>query len=257
MATAEGMVAAMASLIGVGEETTNHNFLTRWYADRMGVAYRVCPWCDIAISYAAAASGNTDATCGMHAWTVEHARAFDSAGLWNFGCDGIGVGDIVFFDWSGKHEIAKIDHVGVVEYVTASGYIGTIEGNTEDVCKRRLRSPYYIAGYGRPSYDGTSSITSALIVDGEFGPLTVKAMQRQLNDALPLSLNVDGEFGPLTKKALQCHLNLELSANLVIDGVIGKLTTHALQRHVGTAHDGIWGTLTTKALQRRLNAVSF
>jgi hypothetical protein len=257
MGTAKGMVAAMASLIGVGEETTNHNFLTRWYADRMGTAYRVCPWCDIAVSYAAAASGNTDATCGMHAWTVEHARAFDSAGLWNFGSAGIGVGDIVFFDWTGKQDIAKIDHVGVVEYITTSGYIGTIEGNTDDVCKRRLRSPYYIAGYGRPAYDGTSSITNALIVDGEFGPLTIKALQRQLNDALSISLDIDGEFGPLTKKALQRHLNAKLPTNLMVDGIIGFWTTCALQRHVGTTVDSIWGKLTTKAIQRRLNAVSF
>lgn len=84
-----------------------------------------------------------------------------------------------------------------------------------------------------------------LVVDGSFGPLTIKALQWKLKVA------TDGVFGPLTKEALQRYLKV------TADGDIGPVTIEALQRHVGATADGVWGPLTTEALQRALNASKF
>jgi hypothetical protein len=242
--TAEGMLAAMRSLLGLGEERQNVNRLTRWYAARHGEQYAACPWCDIAVSWAAAESGNTAAVFGDHAWTVEHARAFQAAGRWRSGTAGIRPGDVVFFDWGETRNIAAIDHVGVVEACHSDGTVTTIEGNTDDRCLRRRRSPSVIAGYGRPAYDGVGA--PRLAVDGEFGPLTTMVLQRWLNTG-GAGLVVDGEFGPLTRRALQRCLGVG------VDGEIGPVTVSALQGLVGAARDGVWGPQTTRSLQRFLN----
>src|SRR4051812_7074846 len=84
-----------------------------------------------------------------------------------------------------------------------------------------------------------------LVVDGVFGPATIRALQRALGVA------VDGQFGPVTQKALQSRLGV------AADGVIGPITIRALQRRVGATVDGQWGPETTKALQRALNAGTF
>jgi LysM repeat protein len=57
----------------------------------------------------------------------------------------------VFFDWDGTNDLSRIDHVGVVEKVDGDK-VYTIEGNTDNVCARRVRSAGTIAGYGRPKY---------------------------------------------------------------------------------------------------------
>lgn len=264
MGTVEGMLAAMRGLIGTVENPagSNHNYLTQWYAANYNTSandYDPCPWCDIAITYAADQSDNLSAVQGPHAWTVEHARAFSTAGLFTYGTAGMRAGDIVFFDWRGGSTLSAIDHVGICEAVYSSGYVATIEGNTNDVCARRLRSPSLIVGYGRPTYDGVIVTVAAetLDVDGESGPLTIKALQRSLNEFGAETLDVDGEFGPLTIRALQRRLNSADYAGLQVDGVAGVHTTRALQWHLGVAADGEWGPITTKALQRRLNAGTF
>ena len=62
-------------------------------------------------------------------------------------------GAIVFFDWGGTDEIPKIDHVGIIEKVLDDGRVQTIEGNTDDACKRRVRSASVIAGFWNPPYE--------------------------------------------------------------------------------------------------------
>lgn len=72
-------------------------------------------------------------------------------------------GDIVFFDFSGKH--TSRTHVGIVEKVNADGSITTIEGNTSvtsndngGAVMRRTRWPYQVTRYGRPSYASTAEM---------------------------------------------------------------------------------------------------
>lgn len=89
-----------------------------------------------------------------------------------------------------------------------------------------------------------------LVVDGSFGPESIKALQRKLG------VTADGVFGPVSKKALQKRLGV------VQDGSVGPATIRALQRHLNArgaalARDGDWGSRTTAALQRVLNAGTF
>ena len=85
-------------------------------------------------------------------------------------------------------------------------------------------------------------IYGQLVVDGDFGAATRKALQRWAKVAQ------DGVMGPVSWKAVQHRLGLG------VDGVPGPLTWKAIQRMVGAKADGLPGQLTIKALQRYLNS---
>ena len=75
------------------------------------------------------------------------------------------VGDIVFYDWNGKHTSRA--HVGIVTAVNSDGSIQAIEGNTSvssddngGNVMRRTRSKTYITGYGRPAYASDAERTA-------------------------------------------------------------------------------------------------
>jgi len=93
---------------------------------------------------------------------------------------------------------------------------------------------------------GTSrgSSSSNLAVDGSFGPLTTKAVQKWVGTAQ------DGSFGPITKRALQRKIGASQ------DGSIGPRSVAALQSKLGIARDGSshLNYRTVVALQRYLNA---
>ncbi|MGW2742385.1 CHAP domain-containing protein [Streptomyces sp. NPDC001450] len=154
----EGMVKAVERWIGTGEP----NEIQSWYRARNGAAYvGNWPWCDATITRAAVESGEYDAVCfgTDYAYTVAHAQRFKEAGQWHAGAKGIRRGDVVFFDWGGTNEIARIDHVGIVTGVSGSN-VFTVEGNTADVCARRVRTEASIAGYGRPKYKPEPTTTT-------------------------------------------------------------------------------------------------
>ena len=54
-------------------------------------------------------------------------------------------GDLVFFDWERDGEL---DHIGIVESVTADGRVHTIEGNADGAVRQRDYAASQIAGYG-------------------------------------------------------------------------------------------------------------
>lgn len=173
-------------------------------------------WCDMFLSYCANRVGELK-NVGLFAYTPYHVEWFKKAGKWHNGTSGIKRGDIVFFDWDG----GEVDHVGVVTAVNSLG-IHTIEGNTGDACRTRVRTSG-IRGYGRPTYGVTTGQPPSnpkpepkptvpipnpkLVQDGEMGPKTWKAMQRILNYRDAAGLAVDGEPGPFTIRALQRALN--------------------------------------------------
>ncbi|MEU3289884.1 CHAP domain-containing protein [Streptomyces longwoodensis] len=151
------MIAQMERWLGTGEP----NEIQAWYRARNGAAYSGnFAWCNATITRAAVDAGEYDSVCfGIDfAYTVAHAARFKEAGAWHAmtnGIKGSGIkrGDIVFFDWDGSSEIAKVDHVGIVTGVSADyQYVYTIEGNTANVCARRARVVHDIAGFGRPKY---------------------------------------------------------------------------------------------------------
>lgn len=84
-----------------------------------------------------------------------------------------------------------------------------------------------------------------LVVDGEWGPATISALQTVLK------VTVDGNFGPGTASALQSKLGVEA------DGDFGPISARALQGYLGVEQDGTIGPITVTALQNRLNAGTF
>lgn len=312
MGTAAGMITAARALLGTVESPpgSNHNFITLWYGFDGA-------WCDMAVSYEAAHSDNLDAVFGKHALTTEHAATFARNGRWHYGLGGATAGDIVFFDWSGSRVMSAIDHVGVIEAVNSDGTITTLEGNTSDGFYRRSRNSSVVVGYGRPAYGSGSTpmpptdgilrlgskgaavatlqsnlntvMHSHLVVDGDFGPQTERAVRAfqtryQLTvdgeygpasaavmkaalagGSTPVSpkprpptgtLVVNGVYGPATCAALQRSLNAHHAAGLVVDGAMGPKTIAALQRALGTTADGIMGPNTVRALQRHVGSTA-
>ena len=170
-------------------------------------------------------------------------------------------GDLVIFDWD--KTTAATNHIGLVE-INAGGYLQTIEGNTSgsDAGRqsngngvwRRTRSWDSVVAVIRPTWlDGTAApvipvsnpiviASGALAIDGSWGALTTKAMQRLLG------VTADGSFGPITIKALQRRLGV------TADGSFGPITKRALQRRLGVTADGSIGPITIRAMQRALNA---
>jgi hypothetical protein len=153
----EANIAAAERWLGTGEP----NAIQSWYRQRNGPDYSGnFAWCDAMQTRASYDSDNYQAVCfgTDYAYTVAHAQRFKSAGQWTAMTNGIaksGIrrGDIVFFDWDGSSDIGAIDHVGIVTGVSGDGqYVYTVEGNTANVCARRVRVVHDIAGYGRPKY---------------------------------------------------------------------------------------------------------
>lgn len=146
----EGMIREAERSLGLREP----NHIQDWYASRNGSAFRYnFAWCNAAITYWAVKAGEHQSVCfgTDYAYTVWHADRFRKAGQWTTDIKGIRRGDIVFFDWGGSNTIGRIDHVGIVTGIKG-GAVYTIEGNTNNVCARRVRYASTIVGYGRPKY---------------------------------------------------------------------------------------------------------
>jgi len=148
----EDMIHEAEKWLGTGEP----NGIQRWYCSKNPDICGNFAWCDAAVTYWAWHSGNQASVTfgGYYAYTVAHAEAFRKRELWHTDVAGIRRGDIVFFDWNGSNSISRIDHVGIVTGTGKGGAVHTIEGNTDNVCARRVRYAKTITGYGRPQYSG-------------------------------------------------------------------------------------------------------
>lgn len=143
------------------------NAITREYAARHGAVFEEAPWCQMSITHWARVSSNADAVlpAGDRAYTVWHAEDGQRLGRWHPGTvDAIRKharpGAVVFFDWGGTDSIPRIDHVGLVEVNLGDGRVQTIEGNTGDACKRRVRSASVIAGFWNPDYEEEDDVAA-------------------------------------------------------------------------------------------------
>ncbi|EST22762.1 LysM peptidoglycan-binding domain-containing protein [Streptomyces niveus] len=155
----EGMIAQAEKSLGMREP----NSIQTWYRQRNGSAFGGnFAWCNAAITYWAVQAGEHAAVCfgTDYAYTVWHAQRFQTAKQWHTDVAGIKRGDIVFFDWNGSNSVGAIDHIGIVTGVSG-GNVYTIEGNTENVCARRVRGASTIVGYGRPKYKTTTTPPAA------------------------------------------------------------------------------------------------
>jgi peptidoglycan hydrolase-like protein with peptidoglycan-binding domain len=236
--------------------TGRPNEITREYASRHGDAFLRAPWCDMSITHWARQSGNGAAVLpgGDRAFTVWHAEDGRELGLWHAGTVAnirkfCVPGAVVFFDWGGTNTLAKVDHVGVVEQVLPDGRVQTIEGNTADACKRRVRAADVIAGFWVPRYQAATPT-----------PAPASTVSEDLVNRLPmLAQNADnfdvktvrgclfarGGLRPESyPEGLQVWLErtdfdaaltsdvkaFQRSKSLDVDGVVGPLTWAALLR---------------------------
>ncbi|WP_433141921.1 peptidoglycan-binding protein [Actinomadura nitritigenes] len=232
--TAASMLAEARKSLGMSGRP---NTITKEYAARHGDEFLKASWCDMAITYWARHSGNADAVLlgGDRAYTVWHAEDFQKAGRWHAGTtarvDAAKPGDIVFFDWGASNSISAIDHVGVVEKALGGGRVQTIEGNTSDACKRRVRGADVIAGYGRPDYNGddwTEAIVNKLpqVSKGDTGE-HVESVQGLLLARSHPEVSVNGRFDDTTEAAVKA---VQKWGGVTADGVVGPDTWPVLLR---------------------------
>ena len=241
--TAAGMVAQARKSLGMSGRP---NTITREYASRHGDEFLRASWCDMAITYWARHSDNAAAVLpgGDRAYTVWHAQDFQKAGRWHSGTaasvDQAKPGDIVFFDWAGTNIVGAIDHVGLVEKVLGGGRLQTIEANTSDAVRRRVRDAGVIAGYGRPAYAGGSSSPAPSAANWQ--EATVKKLPE-------LSKGDTGEHVQSAQGLLLARSHPEIK----VDGVFGpkmEAAVRAVQRWGGVDDDGVIGPQTWPVLLR-------
>ncbi|MEO3856252.1 CHAP domain-containing protein [Acrocarpospora sp. B8E8] len=163
--SAKAMLAAARKDLGLSGRP---NRITRAYSERNGSVFLRAPWCNQAVSIWALKSGNEDAVLpeGDRAFTPWHAQDGKDIGRWHAGTvENIKryakPGALIFFDWSMSNVIGAIDHIGIIEKVLSDGRVATIEANTGDACKRRVRSASVIAGFWNPPYEEEDDMPSA------------------------------------------------------------------------------------------------
>ncbi|GLZ04050.1 hypothetical protein Acsp03_15160 [Actinomadura sp. NBRC 104412] len=235
MGSADGMIAAARTSLGMSGRP---NAIIRAYAKRHGKEFLKAPWCDMAVTEWARQSGNADAVLpgGDRAYTVWHAQDFKKIDRWSSGTtenvDGAQPGWIAFFDWGETNRVTAIDHVGVVEKVLGGGRVQTIEGNTGDACKRRVRASSVIAGFGRPAY-GSAHWTEEIVgklptlrkgADGEHVQ-TLRALLMARSH--PEIGTVDGPFDTTVELAVRA---VQMWGRVQPDGVVGSKTWPVLLR---------------------------
>jgi hypothetical protein len=236
MGTAAAMLAQARKSIGVAGRP---NYITREYGKRHGDVFLRAPWCDMAVTYWARHSGNAAAVLpgGDRAYTVWHAEDFQKLGTWYTGTvqnlNKAKPGDVVFFDWGATNSIGAIDHVGVIEAVLGDGRVQTIEGNTGDACKRRVRGASEIAGYGRPKYDDSDSDWMEDIVKklpllkkGDTGE-HVETLQGLLHARSHPEVVMNGTFDAITERAVK---EVQRWGGIETDGEVGPKTWPVLLR---------------------------
>ncbi|RKS74268.1 CHAP domain-containing protein [Actinomadura pelletieri DSM 43383] len=148
--------------VGIAEGKGGMTKFHKWYvstphakatAERDGGfpvrAYNGAQWCNMFVSWLGAQTGVKN--MGWDAYTVKHATWFKETDRWG---EKPKPGAVVFFDWKNgsRGDIGDIDHVGIVVKDNGDGTVRTIEGNTDNAVKKKVRDKSQIVGYGYPDY---------------------------------------------------------------------------------------------------------
>lgn len=268
-----------------------------WYAGITGSPYfgtTGVPYCAMFTSWCFAQAG---AICvGLPAASTRVIyNAAKAAGRLRASVRDAQPGDVFLIDWSeagtdDDGDPRNLDHTCLCEINLGDSGVQTIEGNVANgKVQRRVRSWAYIAAVVAPDYatlpdvPSPSSDTSVgnldgedgeLLVDGDFGPITIKNLQRTLQFySLYQGYLIDGDFAYQTKLALQQYLQSKgYYQGYLLDGDFSGNSVYALQQYFkdlgyywytadGIRYwcdlDGDWGEYTTKAFQRALNSERF
>ncbi|WP_067184657.1 CHAP domain-containing protein [Microtetraspora niveoalba] len=146
MATSNDVLRIARAQLGTGERSDGTSIYGSWYARLVkNQAFAAAPWCQAFVSWVAREAGIPTSVIPNGAWTVAVADWFAKQGQFS---QTPHPGDIVWFDWQGSKNVPAIDHVGFVESILSDGRIVTIEGNTANAVRRRVRSRSCIAGFG-------------------------------------------------------------------------------------------------------------
>lgn len=254
----------------------------RWYASKTGASYfgqTGVPYCAMFASWCLDQAG---VTCeGMPNASTTAIRN-GSGGAKRGNVRDAQPGDVLLISWSCDDN--DLDHTCLCE-ANCGSYVQTIEGNVNNGrVERRTRDWCYVRYAVAPAYDGSSAdeptpVTPAesdgshldpaadpLLMDGDFGTLTVKYVQQRLRSAGWYVRSVDGDFGYYTKFALQKYLRYSCGTyDRNCDGDFGSYSVKALQQHLlnvgcywdscgDCVVDGDWGSLTTVGVQRAIDA---
>jgi CHAP domain len=158
---ASTVIKLAKSQLGESESRNGSTKYADWYASTRHAAvtarrdggsigdYRGAEWCDMFVSWLSAQTGVKN--MGWDAYTVQHASWFEKTRRWG---DTAKPGAVVFFDWQNgsRGGIEDIDHVGLVVKDNDNGTITTIEGNTDNAVKEKIRPKSEVVGYGYPDY---------------------------------------------------------------------------------------------------------
>lgn len=178
-------------------------------------------------------------------------------------------GDVVCMDFgrmdAHRSHIGIVEKVDGTNLICIEGNTSKSgsQSNGGMVC-RQVRPYTYICSAARPAYRDAAPVekpkpdpvTKPLDTDGILGYQTACRLQTWLNDcgANP-KLVVDGEIGPNTVRALQEKIGAK-----PVDGKFGKHTSAVFQRYLNKnganpklEDDGIFGKKSVKALQMFLN----
>jgi hypothetical protein len=158
-ASAQDVIKLARTQVGTHEDASGNSKFNNWYigsslgelnAHRIGAesasVYKGQSWCDMFVSWLGQHTGTKG--MGADAYTVSHAQWFKKTG--RFG-ETPKPGAVVFFAWNGGG-IKGVEHVGIVVKDNHDGTINTIEGNTGDAVKKKVRDTSTVAGYGYPEY---------------------------------------------------------------------------------------------------------
>ena len=284
MATASDVLSIARGELGYdrytdAEQGTKYG---RWYASKTGCSYfgtTGVPYCAMFASWCLDQAG---VSCeGMpNASTTAIRNGSGSAKRGN--ARDAQPGDVLLISWSCDDD--DLDHTCLCE-ANCGSYVQTIEGNVNNgKVERRTRDWSYVRYAVVPSYDGASAdeptpvtpsgsdgshldpAADPLLMDGYFGPLTVKYVQQRLRSAGWYVRSIDGDFGHYTKFALQKYLRYSCGTyDRNCDGDFGSYSVKALQQHLlnvgcywdgngDCVVDGDWGELTTVGIQRAVDA---
>ena len=254
MATREQVLQTAASQLGYtesgGKDGRSGN-ITKYWAD-LKPSYQGGAWCAAFVNWCLKRNGITALLDGpTHPFYTPSMEAWAKAeGRWTDSINGK-PGDVLIFT-----ERSTI-HTGFLEKQRGTSELVGIEGNTSPGNRgsqangggvyRRVRARSWVRGCIRMDGfytlvpDPPTGVPAPLVVDGEYGPASVDALQWYLGIAR------DGAMDRMDVRGMQTWLGQPRTGILSTDDI------KALQGKVSAQVDGEWGPNTTTGLQRWLN----
>ena len=249
--TANQILNVMRSWLGKSRSKGTHKDIIDIYNSYLPRArgYKVTytdSYCDATVSAAFIKLNAVDAIGGTECGVEKHVEIFKKAGIWEE--DGRVTpqpGWIIVYNWDDKTQPndGYSDHIGIVETVSQTKIITTIEGNINGgvVGRRNIVVGHgTIRGYAKPKYAQPSSATlspgatkTETVQVSVPVPVLKQGMKGDYVKPLQILLNgrgydcgtVDGSFGPKTLAAVKLF---QKNKGLTIDGSVGPKTWEKL-----------------------------